>query len=471
VTLAPAEATRDWKRYPYVPDWGDAAEFTLPAADGYRRELGIATYFVDGFVRGATSGRLYAFMVILTDMHVVWKLLRASFLTFALYDCDRAHYGTTTDYDFPRPFRRRAHPKLDATPGHLALHYRGDTASGRWENLRDAGGALRPFATGLELRGVDHHGAPMALTLDIDATRPPAPLGGRARGGEMMFLGIPRTFSYFQSGLQMRGELAWGDAREKVSGDVGWIDRQWAHEDFSRHQDRASTRYQHEWRVIQLDDGWDMSCFHQYLRPERNAVVPWSGLSAQGPGPDFELRATTQVEVTVPEFIRSPGLVRGQTMMTEGPRWFPHRYRLRAPEWDLDLAGEPLVEAPAHALPIEYWTGPVRIAGTCFGRPVSGLGFDERARPWVRGFEMAAALRLTVEHLPGIPDDARRDLAYRAWEVEALALRGDRRAATAHVSRHIEPLVGALPPAARARVAPLASDLLVALSGRFRIRG
>jgi hypothetical protein len=252
VTLAPAEATRDWKRYPYVPDWGDAAEFTLPAADGYRRELGIATYFVDGFVRGATSGRLYAFMFILTDMHVVWKLLRASFLTFALYDCDRAHYGTTTDYDFPRPFRRRAHPKLDATPGHLALHYRGDTASGRWENLRDAGGALRPFATGLELRGVDHHGAPMALTLDIDATRPPAPLGGRARGGEMMFLGIPRTFSYFQSGLQMRGELAWGDAREKVSGDVGWIDRQWAHEDFSRHQDRASTRYQHEWRVIQL---------------------------------------------------------------------------------------------------------------------------------------------------------------------------------------------------------------------------
>ena len=34
----------------------------------------------------------------------------------------------------------------------------------------------------------------------------------------------------------------------------------------------------------------------QYLRPARNAVVPWTGISAQGPAPAFEIRATTRVE-------------------------------------------------------------------------------------------------------------------------------------------------------------------------------
>jgi hypothetical protein len=310
---------------------------------------------------------------------------------------------------------------------------------------------------------MDHHGAPMALDLEMDAGRPPAPLGGRERRGEMMFLGAERTYSYFQSGLAMRGRLAWGDDAEDVEGSVGWIDRQWAPDDFAKHQDWTSTRYRSEWRVIQLDNGWDMSCFHQYLRPARNAVVPWTGLSAQGPGPDFELRATTRVELVIPEFIRSPGVVRARFMLTRGPRWFPHRYRLRAPDWDMDVEAEPLVDAPAHALPIEYWTGPVRITGRVFGEPVRGLGFDERARPWVRGFELAAALRLTLEHLPGVGDEM---LAYRLREVEALALRGDGRAAAAHLRRHVEPRVAALPEGARGRVGPLARDLLAVLEGR-----
>ena len=58
---------------------------------------------------------------------------------------------------------------------------------------------------------------------------------------------------------------------------VGWIDRQWAEDDFAKHQDPESSRYRNEWRVIQLDNGWDLSCFHQYLRDQRNAVVPLQG--------------------------------------------------------------------------------------------------------------------------------------------------------------------------------------------------
>jgi hypothetical protein len=282
----------------------------------------------------------------------------------------------------------------------------------------------------------------------------------------MMFLGAPRTYSYFQSGLDMRGRLTWGDHTEDVEGRVGWIDRQWAPDDFTLHQDWRSTRYRNEWRVIQLDDGWDMSCFHQYQRDAHNAVVPWTGLSAQGPPPGFELRATPEVDLTIPEFIRSPGVVRGMSMLTEGPRWFPHRYRLRAPAWGLDIHAEPLVDAPAHALPIEYWTGPVRIEGSHLGRPVSGWGFDERSRPWVRSHELAHALRLTIEQQGEMDDGLRARLAQRAREVEALALRGDPTAAAEHVRRHMHPWMTA----DRGKATALTEDLLVALSGRFRTR-
>ena len=454
-----------WKHYPHVPDWGDPHWFTFPDVDGYRPDLGMATYFVDGFLRGRASGRLYAFMVIFTDMHVLRRWVRVSFHTFALYDCDRRHYGTYTDFDLPPRLGRGR--KMEAVPGHLALRYQGAAGTSRWESQRTASGALQPFAWSLELHGIDHHGARMGLDLEIEAVRPPGPLGGRELGGEMMFLGAERTYSYFQSGLAMRGRLAWGDTREEVAGDIGWIDRQWAVDDFTVHQDWRSTRYRNEWRVLQLDNGWDMSCFHQYHRHQRNAVVPWTGISAQGPGPEFELRATHRVELTVPEFIRSPGVVRARSMLTEGPRYFPYRYRLQVPEWEMDVHAEPFVDAPAHRLPIEYWTGPVRISGRLFGKPVNGLGFDERSCPRVRGFEVAEALRLTAEHTPDIDDDARRMLAYRAWEVEALALRGDPPAAARLVRGHVQPLVERLPEAARARISRLADDLLGILEGRF----
>lgn len=457
-----------WKRYPYVPPWGDPAWFTFPEVDGGRDDLGMATYFVDGFLRGRLSGREYAFMVILTDMRVLGKRLRASFYTLALYDLAARRYGTYTDYDFPRPLRLRARHKLETTRGHLALRYTASAGPVRWENARAADGTLAPFAWTLELRGVDHHGARMALELDVDAHRPPAPLGGTRLGGEMMFLGLPSTFSYFQSGLAMRGRLAWGDAAEEVEGDVGWIDRQWAVHDFSRHQDRRSARYRNEWRVMQFTNGWDLSCFHQYLRPARNAVVPWTGISAQGPGPDFALRASTRVSLEFPAFVRSPGVVRGREMLTDGPRWFPHRYRLIAPELGLDVSAEPWIDAPAHDLPIEYWTGPVRIRGRVWDAPAEGLGFDERSRPWIRGFELAEAARRTAEHLAEVEPELRQLLVYRAWEVEALALR-DPTAAATHLERHLRPLLERIPAAAGERLAPLLADLVGVLAARRRL--
>src|SRR5262249_60002461 len=106
----------------------------------------------------------------------------------------------------------------------------------------------------------------------------------------------------------------------------GWGDGRGPADAVSVPRDRPSSRCRHEWRVMQFDDGWDMSCFHQYQRDAHNVVVPWTGLSAQGPPPDWALRATDRMQVEILEFIRSPGIVRGTSMLTEGPRYFPHRY-------------------------------------------------------------------------------------------------------------------------------------------------
>lgn len=457
--------TNTWKRYPFVPDWGDPHWFTFPACDGDERELGVQTYFVDGFLRGRSSGRQYAFMTVVTDARVLDRTMRFSFYSLALFDCDRRHYGTYTDFDFPDPAAPSR--KISTAPAHLELGYDSSAGAASWRNARDAGGALRPFAWQVALPGVDHHGARMELSLDIDASRPPAPLGGRELGGEMMFLGAERTYSYFQSGLSMRGRLRWGDVDEEVEGDVGWIDRQWAEDDFSKHQDPQSSRLRNEWRVMHLDNGWDASCFHQVLRDQRNAVVPWTGFSAQGPAPDFEIRSTPRVELVTPEFIRSPGVVRSLMMLTEGPRWFPYRYRLRAPEWDMEIECEPFVDAPAHQFPIEWWTGPVRLKGVMFGKPVAGLGFDERSCPRVRGFEVAQALKISAENACDPQAAALRTIAYRAWEVEALSLRGDPAAALRHLEVHIEPRLAALAEPLRGRLQAVAADLHDILAGEM----
>jgi hypothetical protein len=116
---------------------------------------------------------------------------------------------------------------------------------------------------------------------------------------------------------------------------------------------------------------------------------------------------------------------------------------------------------------VESWNGPVRLTGRVFGDAVSGLGFDERTRPWVRDFELASALRLSTEHMPDLDDGMRRRLACRAWEVEAMALGGNRRRAVVHLAEQVSPLLDDLPHTARSRLSWLIRDLRVVLERRF----
>jgi hypothetical protein len=77
----------------------------------------------------------------------------------------------------------------------------------------------------------------------------------------------------------------------------------------------------------------------------------------------------------------------------------PDRHRLTCASLQLDLTGEPLVAAPAHALPIEYMEGPYRYRGTLRGEPVSGFGFYERSLALYRDWELIEVLAAVVDNL------------------------------------------------------------------------
>jgi hypothetical protein len=62
-------------------------------------------------------------------------------------------------------------------------------------------------------------------------------------------------------------------------------------------------------------------------------------------------------------------------------------------------------------------------------------------------------------------------LSYRAWEIEALALRGSPDAAAAHLARHVPPLLAAPGAAVSERLAALVDDLLQVLRDEARPSG
>lgn len=452
-----------WKRYPLVlvPD---DPELTFPAAEGDQGAES-NTYYVAGRLRGRDSGRSWAYLVIFT-FNDVRRWLRADFLTFALFDLDRGVYATWSEDDLPRPLRWRRRYKLSVAKGHLDVAFAGAAGASTWTTRRGADGALDPFAYRLDLHGRDATGARMQLTLDLDAHKPPLPVGGHAYAGRKTCIGQYGTHSYFQSDVRGAGELVWGAVREPVEADAGWIDRQWTPRHLGIHNDWRSARYRHEWRQLHLDNGMELSVWLQVDRHRGNRPIPFSGATAATP--DGRVVATTEFSVERLSYTRDPDLVRPRRRLTRGPQYLGDRYRLRVPDWELDVASEPLVAAPAHALPIEYWSGPTRVQGTMGGRPVHGFGFNERTLVFARDFELVEVLRGTLRHLPaeafpaGSPGPRR--LAEQVWEVDAFLSHGGRAAARDHLARRVRPHVEALAEPHRHHVLQILADLDAALA-------
>jgi len=431
----------DWKRYPFVIPGADPEWFTFPAAEG---DLGCGanTYFIESRLHGVKSGRELAVMAIFAASRVPLPLvgsLHADFYILAFFDLASGDYGTMTDFDLPRLARMRRAHKLEVARGLLDVAFASRHGRARWSTRRDASGAPVPFSYALELRGEDQKQREMTATLDVEVRKPPAPVGGDELHGVKACCAQLGTFSYFQTGLSVSGRLRWGDFEDEVRGDVGWIDRQYARRHFGTYTDRKNSRHRHEWRVLHLDNGWDMSVWQQFDAARGDRLVPFSGVTAQGPG--GEVRSTTDFAIERLSFVRDPRDIVAQRPLAHGPAYLTDRFHLTVRDWGLAVTAEPLVSAPAHRMPIEYWNGPVRVIGQMAGRPVSGFGFHERSKLWWTPHELVYVLRETLQHLPahGHGEAEPRALANRVWECDLLLARDDRRGAEQLLSQQVAP--------------------------------
>lgn len=377
----------DWRRYPFrlVPD--DSA-LDFPAAEGAHPDQESDTWFIAGELTAA-SDRSFAFLAIFNKNRPGGSVV-ADFYTMALFDCDAGTYGTYTDYDMPPAnLDAQAPPKLLAAAGYLDIRYTSSAGTAAWTTCRDDDGNLLPYSYRVNLVGYDQAGQPMELDLTATPTRCPVPVGASRYQGRITCFGQDNTYSYFQTGMAMTGTLRWGDAHEQVSGSAGHVDRQW----FPKYAGGGGTggdprARSHEWRTINLDNGVDLSIWRQFDRTNGNALQPYSGVTVGYPDPEDAPECAEDVEVIIESYVRWPDAVRPLVPPLATDRFMPDRHRITCATLQLDLAGEPLVAAPAHALPIEYMEGPYRYRGTLRGAPVSGFGFYERSLALYRDWEL-----------------------------------------------------------------------------------
>lgn len=376
----------NWRAYPFdlVPT---DPQLRFPDAEGNHPDCESDTWFIAGELT-ADTGRRFAFLTIFNKNRPGGSIV-ADFYTFALFDLDNGTYGTYTDYDMPPAnMEPGGRAKLSVEAGHLDITYESGAGPVAWRTCRDEQHRLVPYTYDVTLVGADAAGDAMRLELHVTPSRAPVPLGASSHNGKITCFGQDGTYSYFQTGMTMTGALCWGDVEESVSGSAGHVDRQWfplvANAGGADGNVRARS---HEWRTINLDNGVDLSIWRQFDRTNGNALQPFSGATTSAP--DSEPEYADDIEVTVHSYVQWPESVSPLVPPPTAVRYMPDRHRLTSRKLDLDLTGEPLVAAPAHALPIEYMEGPYRYRGTMRGEPVSGFAFYERSLALYRDWELA----------------------------------------------------------------------------------
>ncbi len=380
----------DWRRYPFqlVPD---DPQLCFPAAEGNHPDHESDTWFLAGELTGDGTGRKFAFLTIFNKNRLAQSII-ADFYTLALFDIDNGAYGTCTDYNVPpQSMRPDACPKLSSAVGHLDIAYECDAGTAVWQTCRDELDKLMPYTYDVRLVGIDQSGAAMELRLHVTPTRAPVPLGASTYNGKITCFGQDDTYSYFQTGLSLAGSLRWGAVEETVTGGAGHVDRQW----FPRYAGAGGKggdprSRSHEWRTINLDNGVDLSIWRQFDRTDHNALQPFSGATTSSA--DAPPECAEDIEVTVSSYVRWPESIHTLVPPPSAARYLPDRHRITSRQLELDLTGEPLVDAPAHALPIDYMEGPYRYRGTLRGTPVSGFAFNERSLAMYRDWELVDVL-------------------------------------------------------------------------------
>ncbi|MET0153789.1 MAG: hypothetical protein ABW298_14420, partial [Candidatus Binatia bacterium] len=255
-----------------------------------------------GRLRGHATGWQWAFLCafVFDDLS---RRSSAALHTLALFDLEKGEYGTSTEYDRPGLLRRRRAQRSSPSRGRLDLSFQGSRGESFWRAHEAGDGRIAPLGSLLRAVGADDDGRFMQLDLELDARKPALPLDDYAQPGAPS-TGQPGARGYFQSGVRFSGELGWGDEREAVDGESGWIVRQWRPRFLRARGGFRRSRYQHELRNIQLEDGTAISVSMHFDRQRANRLMPPALATAAGP--NGEVTSTTDFHLERLSFVRDP---------------------------------------------------------------------------------------------------------------------------------------------------------------------
>ena len=126
-----------------------------------------------------------------------------------------------------------------------------------------------------------------------------------------------------------------------------------------------------------------------------------------------------------------------------------------------------MVAAPAHHMPIDFFSGPMRVMGTMNGQAVAGFGFHERTLPLSLPRQLVIVLRDLVLHLPATAVRERlalQQLADLVWEM--MRFLRDRRylAARSYIDETVRPALSPIADSHRPHLLQIADDLASRMS-------
>jgi hypothetical protein len=128
----------------------------------------------------------------------------------------------------------------------------------------------------------------------------------------------------------------------------------------------------------------------------------------------------------------------------------------------------PLVAAPAHHMPIDYFSGPTRVTGTMNGRAMAGFGFHERTLPLSSPRQLVVVLRDSVLHLPdaAVQDSplTPRQLADLVWQTMRFVEDQRYLAARTYIDQTVRPALSPIADSHRSHLLQITDDLASQLS-------
>lgn len=436
-----------WQKYPYVIDSTQASQLTLPTAEALHPSDQSESWYFTATVKGLKTGKNYRLVNIFDKNDITAVIL--NFYQASIFDLSNGDYSTYTDYDVP--VVDLLSQKFSASSSELDLTFKSKYGNATWNHLKENGTSV-PFIWQTHLPGIDKKNRPFSIDVVIDPIKYPTPFGADTLHGLFEFFAQKNTYEYFQTGLNVTGNITFNGVTEAVVGSSGHFDRQYAPLYFGI-ASPTGRQYSHEWYTINFDDGTDLSIWFQYQRLNNNTIVPDSGITTYEPNTRKRNAYVTDVSNEHLEYVKFPSDVYHTFVPPPSANmWLATTQYVTCESLGMNLSIKYVQPVPAIELPVEYLEGPTVVTGTFRGKQVKGVGVLETTLALYHDWELAIALYNTVKHLPlssfnaqGPNSAQMSDIVYGINRfVSSNLLKDDRVAAAAYAENKIKPAIATI---------------------------